>query len=242
MLGKLFSGGEVSPSAHIPLSFKMPAERALRLSPEAGYEALPVWRYLSHHIRRYPHDLRAHMQRILLAKSSANTLDDCLDGSVLDLFLALGSAGETLKARVLELCADEMNAETHALLKTMLAEGATPDQGTAWVNGSMLATGDSSTPQKLLTLQRTEEVRDYSSLQAEIQDCLEYGQLERAQALLEQAVTSGQSTPELEQELLVIYRHTRNKTGLEKFAVALSAGGTELSEQWMDALHESVNW
>ena len=70
MLGKLFSGGAELPSAQLPLSFKMSAERSLRLSAGDGFEALPTWRYLSHHIRRYPHDLRAHMQRILLAQNN----------------------------------------------------------------------------------------------------------------------------------------------------------------------------
>ena len=89
MLGKLFSGGTPVPSAQLPLSFRMSAERSLRLSADAGFEALPSWRYLSHHIRRYPHDLKAHVQRILLAQS--DDLGDCVEGSVLDLFLALGN-------------------------------------------------------------------------------------------------------------------------------------------------------
>lgn len=240
MLGKLFSGGATAPSAQLPLSFKMSAERSLRLSMDAGFEALPTWRHLSHHIRRYPHDLRAHMQRILLAHD--NELGDCLGGSVLDLFLALGNSGDMLKAHVMRLCADDMSDETRKLLQNMLDNGFADEHRTAWVNGSMLATGDSYKPHKLLTPQRIEVEQSYASLQAEIQDCLEYGQIERAQELLEQAMMDGQATPELEQELVGIYRHTRNKEGLEKFALALNTGGTELSEYWINALHESVNW
>lgn len=240
MLGKLFSGGTAVPSAQLPLSFRMPAERSLRLSAEAGFEALPAWRHLSHHIRRYPHDLRAHMQRILLAQNS--DLGHCLDGSVLDLFLALGNSGDMLKAHVMRLCADDMGDETKQLLQDMLDNGFADEHRTAWVNGSMLATGDSRKPQKLLTPQRVEVEQNYATLQAEVQDCLEYGQIDRAQELLEQAMMDGQATPELEQELLGIYRHTRNKEGLEKFAIALNGSGAELPEYWINALHESVNW
>ncbi len=230
----------MAPSAQLPLSFKMSAEHSLRLSAEAGFEALPTWRYLSHHIRRYPHDLRAHLQRILIAQNGE--LNNCLDGSVLDLFLALGNSGDMLKAHVIRLCADDINDETKSLLQDIMDNGFADEHGAAWVNGSMLATGDSRKPHKLLTLQRVEVEQNYDSLQAEIQDCLEYGQIELAQELLEKAVMSGQSTPELEQELLVIYRHTRNREGLEKFAVAINTNGTELSEYWINTLHESVNW
>lgn len=240
MLGKLFSGEAVTSSAQLPLSFKMQAERSLRLSQESGYDAPAVWRYLSHHIRRYPHDLRAHMQRIFLAKNGE--LVNCLEGSVLDLFLALGNAGDMLKTRVLDLCADDISSETGQLLKGMLEGGLNAEKSTPWLNGSMLATGESNRPHKLLTQQRSEVPQNYDNLQAEIQDCLEYGQVDLAQELLEKAILAGQATPELEQELLTVYQHTRNREGLEKFAVTLNAGGTELSESWINALHESATW
>ena len=147
-----------------------------------------------------------------------------------------------LKAHVMRLCVDDIGDDTKQLLQDMLDNGSADEHRTVWVNGSMLATGESRKPHKLLTLQRVEVEQNYSSLQAEIQDCLEYGQIERAQELLEKAIMGGQATPELEQELLGIYRHTRNKEGLEEFSLALNTGGTELSEHWINALHESVNW
>ncbi len=241
MLGKLFSEGTAAPSAQLPLSFKMSAERSLRLSTAAGFVALPTWRHLSHHIRRYPRDLRAHVQRILLAQDAA--LPDYLEGSVLDLFLALGSSGALLKAHVMRLCGDAISADTRQLLQDMPDNNFNDAHRTAWIKGSVLATGDSRQLHKLLVpSQRTEVEHRYESLQAEIQDCLEYGQIERAQALLEQALTGGQATPELEQELLAIYQHTRNKVGLEQFALALNAQGTELSAAWISALQASADW
>ncbi|MGB0845272.1 MAG: hypothetical protein ACPGSM_01060 [Thiolinea sp.] len=218
----------------------MSAERALRLSPELGYDPLPAWQYLSRHVRRYPYDLRAHVQRILLAKDDG--LGDRLEGSLLDLFLALDNSGQMLRTRVLDICTDDLGDETKTLFQDMLENGTATKQSTPWLNGSTLATGESSKPLKLLTLQRVESSQSYSSLQAEIQDCLEYGQIEIAQELLETEILAGRATPELEQELLTIYQHTRNRDGLEAFAVAWNATGTELSEDWLNALKEAGNW
>ena len=240
MLGKLFSGDGITHSAQIPLSFRLTAERALRLSPANNNEALEIWQHLSHHVRRYPHDLRAHVQRILLAQSP--TLNDRLEGSLLDLFLALGNAGHMLKERVLGLCAEDINEETKQLLAGWGGENSNADQNARWINGSVLASGQRSTQHKLITQLRVESEQSYSSLQAEIQDCLEYGQIDIAQELLENEVLEGRATPELEQELLIIYQHTRNGERLAEIAGSIVTSGVELPAYWAEALDEAKNW
>lgn len=240
MLGKLFSGGETPLTAQVPLSFRVSAERSLRLSSEDGYETLDTWHHLSHHVRRYPHDLRAHIQRILLAQS--DSLSDRLDGSLMDLFLALGNSGQMLKKRMLDLCDGHIQEETSVLLNDWLDNGLEAGQSAPWVNGSMLTTGESRVKHKLITQIRNESANNYTSILAEIQDCLEYGQIDIAQELLEKEILDGRGTPELEQELLTIYQHTRNKEGLESLTGAIKASGSELSQNWANALHEATNW
>ena len=79
MLGKLFTGKNSNELPAVPMGFQLEQERSLYLS--GHYPARRSWRHLSHHVSRYPHDLRAHTQRILLAQETE--LHDQLEGSLL---------------------------------------------------------------------------------------------------------------------------------------------------------------
>ncbi|CAA6821539.1 MAG: Unknown protein [uncultured Thiotrichaceae bacterium] len=244
MLGKLLSGRTASSSAQIPLSFKVTGMRELRFDTLSENEAsvdsgLEIWRLLSHQIRRNPYDLRAHTQRILLTQHEG--LQDRTSGSLLDLFLALGNSGLMLRTRMLDICRDQLDEETVDLFDTWLQEGA-EDQAGGWMSGSMLSTGEIARGSKLLKQQRSVVESQYTDVLAEIQDHIEYGQIDLAQTLLESEILEGRATAELEQELLAVYQHTRNSSQLEAMSNALIDAGVELSETWQDARVRAENW
>ncbi|MEZ5479980.1 MAG: hypothetical protein R3E95_21605 [Thiolinea sp.] len=202
-------------------------------------EALQTWRHLSHHIRRYPHDLHAHVQRILLAQHEP--LSSRVAGSLLDLYLALDNAGHMLRERMLELCNEYLSDDNRQQFSRWLEQGINSQEGVRWLQGSMLATGEVAR-KKLLTQQRTESDYQYTDLQAEIQDYLAYGQIDLAQELLEREILEGRGSPELEQELLTIYQHTRGRERLLAVAEKLEADGMALSPAWEQARNEAQNW
>ncbi|PIE01359.1 MAG: hypothetical protein CSA79_00595 [Thiothrix nivea] len=249
MLGNLFSTGTIVSSAHVPLPFWAVAARQLRLAPLADNssgegtenELLQLWRFLSHHIRRYPYDLRAHVQRILL--TSQEGLLNRSGGSLLDLFLALGSSGRMLRERMLEECRERLDKATYERFSRWLNEGVS-ERESGWLCGSMLTTGEVAPVRKLLQQQRSsaEEATGYADVLAEVQDHLEYGQVDLAQALLETEILEGRSTPELEQELLTVYQYTRNRNRLEEVAGALTSAGYELSGIWHEARMSAETW
>ncbi len=79
--------------------------------------------YLAHHVARVPNDLRVHVQRI-----NVNRVYDDIDGTygaVLDLFIALGKEGLTLRKRVLRQCAAVLRPETLQVLEQHLIGGIT---------------------------------------------------------------------------------------------------------------------
>lgn len=246
MLGKLLSGKPASSSAHIPLSFKVSGTRELRFDDlsenEAGVDnnnRLDIWRLLSHQIRRNPYDLRAHTQRILLTQH--DDLRNRTGGSLLDLFLALGSSGVMLRTRMLDICRDQLDEETVALFAAWLEEGA-DDQAGGWMAGSMLSTGEMARGNKLLKQQRSVVEAQYTDILTEVQDHIEYGQIDLAQTLLEAEILEGRATAELEQELLAVYQHTRNSSQLEMMSNALIDSGVELSEIWQNTRVSAENW
>ncbi|MEZ5536467.1 MAG: hypothetical protein R3F02_12675 [Thiolinea sp.] len=244
MLGNLFSTGTVSSSAQVPLSFKVSSESQLRLagladSGNSPDELLQLWRFLSHHIHRYPYDLRAHVQRILLTTQEG--LQNRTAGTLLDLFLALGGSGRTLRERMLDECREQLDEATYDRFSAWLDEGVT-GQESGWFKGSMLATGEVPPVRRLLKQQRNESGPHYTDILTEVQDYLEYGQIDLAQELLETEILEGRTTPELEQELLTVYQYTRNRSRLEDIANALTEAGFELSEFWHEARVRAENW
>lgn len=244
MLGKLLSGGTVSSSARVPLSFQVNGVRELRFDSLSGDEAgvdssLQIWRLLSHQIRRDPHDLRAHIQRILLTQHE--DLQNRTSGSLLDLFLALGSSGLMLRTRMLDICREQLDEDTMGLFDSWLEEGVEERAG-GWMSGSMLSTGEIARGSKLLKQQRSVAVPEYADVLTEVRDHIEYGQIDLAQTLLETEILEGRTTPELEHELLTVYQHTRNRSRLESMSNALSDSGAELSEIWRDTRVRAENW
>lgn len=241
MLGKFFPGKPlISPDVQIPLTFRLAGERSLHLPADSDMEATGSWRYLSHHARRYPHDLRNHVQRILLAKE--NAMSDRLPGSLLDLFLALGNAGNPLKQTMLSLVSEQLSEADQVFFADWAERGLSAEAKNRWMPGSILSTGENTPTLELVVQQRAAKNNQYESLLAEVQDYLEYGQIEQAQSLLETEIIDGRGTPELEEELIIIYQHTRNKHRLTEMADAILAADAGVTDLWANARAEAENW
>lgn len=238
MLGKLFSGEAFDASTTLPPTFTLTGQPALRLSND--YQPLSLWRFLSHHVRRYPLDLRAHVQRILLAAEP--DLHDRLEGSLMDLYLALGDSGSMLKTRMLKTCSPLLTDESQNTFSRWLQENSAEEIDQQWRIGSVLASGSGHNAGELVTMQRSESASSYASIMDEVQACMEYGQVEVAQDLLEQEVFAGRTDEQIEQELLNIYQYTRDKAKLNQMAEAMAATGFEPSPQWQEAQREAGNW
>jgi tetratricopeptide (TPR) repeat protein len=144
--------------------------------------------YLHHRILRNPRDLLAHTRRVMLAL--AGNQQALVYAALTDLFTALGEKGADLRAGLLEKCRPVLTLEqAQALLDEPHASQGSPLVARHLANVHAVA------------LSVLEEVREL----------LENGQVELAQNMLEQALPQDQDNLELTQELLEIYRRSRNR-------------------------------
>lgn len=230
--------GKTQPPPELPLVFSLASERQLRLHQH--YDSLNVWRFLSHHVRRYPQDLRAHTQRILLAQHES--LRSRLAGSLQDLFLALGNAGSLLRERLFNLVKDDLSRQDELFFQQWLEASAELGDRQQWREGSVLSTGQETSVIKLLMLERAQETAQYSNVMEEVFACLEYGQIDTARELLEAEVLAGNTDEAMEQELVNIYQYTRSKDGLNTMIKQMQEAGREVSALWLEKQQESEQW
>ena len=161
----------------------------------------------------------------------------------MDLHLALGrESGLMLKERMLGQCAAYLSAEAVQFFKQLQTANDSQGLDREWRLGSVLATGENNVHRPLITVERQVEASRYSSVLEEAQACLEYGQIDIAQELLEKEILAGHYDPALEQELLNIYQYTRNKDKLTQLTAELVAAGIELSDTWKAQQSEANNW
>ncbi|QTR50871.1 hypothetical protein [Candidatus Thiothrix anitrata] len=239
MLEKLLRGGETQTPPELPFTFTLANEKRLKIDLSSAPER--AWGFLSHHIRRYPQDLRAHTQRILLAQGES--LQERLAGSLQDIFIALGNSGQQLRAHLLELTKDQLSSEDGVFFNEWLEQGSTFSGATMkWRMGSLLASGQEAATANLLRIERGQETAQYTDVMAEVVACLEYGQIDTARELLETEIQSGNTDEAMEQELVSIYQYTRDKGRLDAMITHLQAAGRELSPMWLEKQQESESW
>lgn len=232
-------GGSKYSPPELPLAFSLATERQLRLQHQY-HDPVAAWRFLSHHIRRYPQDLRAHAQRILLAQHEL--LRSRLGGSLQDVFLALGDAGHLLRQRLFNLVKDDLSRPDELLFQQWLQAASDGDGKQQWREGSVLSTGQGAASIKLLAIERGQETAQYSNVMEEVFACLEYGQVDTARELLEAEVMTGNADEAMEQELVNIYQYTRSKDGLENMIRHMQETGREVPALWLEKQQESEQW
>lgn len=228
-------------SEHLPqlaLAFRVPEVKALQF--DESYDPVTTWRYFTHHIRRYPQDLRAHTQRVLLATQPV--LHAKLSGSLQDVYITLGTAGQSLREELLELAKPYLADSEIQYFEYWLKNNLSQDQTGTWREGSVLVNGVGNKPQPLVKQQKAATIQEYASVLDEVYDCLEYGQVERAQTLLETECMRPNHDPRIDQELLNIYQYTRDKARLNQMFNAMQQAGLNVPQSWSDKRQEAEQW
>lgn len=238
MLEKLFRGGSKQAPPELPLVFSLSSDRQLRI--HQNYEPVRAWRFLSHHIRRYPQDLLAHTQRVLLAQQEP--LLNRLGGSLQDVFLALGNAGKLLREHLFNLVKNDLGEADKVFFQQWLQDEALDGQDQRWREGSVLSTGQDVAAVRLLDIERSQDSARYSNVMEEVFACLEYGQVDTARELLEAEMLAGNADEAMEQELVNIYQYTRNKDGLEQMIRHMQETGRDIPALWLEKQQESEQW
>jgi len=205
---------EESSSTAVPIKldsyFTLIDERNLLANkvPVTGLES--ALKYLSRAVVQEPKNLRLHTQQIFLLLRQTNKNKAVLASAIADLFIVLKENGAVLKARVLEMSQTHLHARDWAYLKSHEQQGLTPDtvtdQGTSCFYHSLLSHGLIGRTDLIKRAEsNTEHVTQVFELHEQALMSLEYGQLDVALNLLQQARAEDPNNAEVNQDLLSIY-------------------------------------
>lgn len=208
----------------LPAIFSLDNLKSLQLSPEYSTDANR--RHLAHHVKRYPLDLRVQVQRILINQERGH-----LSGALQDLFIALKNNGLKIRQMVYDHVSEHLPQDEQAFFSKWLEDGYDEIHSERFIEGSVLAAGLASKGLPLLTLVARES-SSYTSHYQEAIDCLEYGQLEVAQELLEQEMLNPEGDSRAEKELLQVYSYTKDDESKARLLALLTEQGRELSPDW----------
>jgi hypothetical protein len=208
----------------LPAIFSLDNLKNLQLSPVLSTDANR--RYLAYHVKRYPLDLRVQVQRVLLSQGQK-----CLPGALQDLFIALKNNGLKLRQMTYDQVSEHLSPDEQAFFSKWLEEGGDEVNTERFIEGSVLAVGLGSKGLPLLS-KSVREASSYTSHYQEAVDCLEYGQLDVAQELLEQEMLNPEGDSRAEEELIRVYSYTKDSESKARLFALLTEQGRELSPDW----------
>lgn len=210
--------------------FWLPADPSLALPESASGQKLAD--HLAHQAARHPHDLKSHARRLLL--HARRKEPDAAYGALLDIFLVLGSNGRAFRERMLLLASGLIGAERAFALSERLERGVAADDLMPLCTQSRLSrslTGSAT----LVTRHGGTEARERPLLD-EVRDLVDSGQVHEAQRMLEDAVVEDPENQQYTQELLEIYRHTKDNQSLAAMQQRLRDKAPEAAAVWADLL------
>lgn len=185
--------------------------------------------YLCHSIAREPQDLRNHVRRILLMYEQKRESE--VFGALLDLFIALDKKGFDLRKRMLESSTHCIDASQYHFLAKALTTGVSKNDAPCAL-GSMLSHGIEGQIKLVHTVEEKKKAHERRDPLTEAREYLEYSQLDEACSVLEQAIIDYPDTHELHEELLGIYRSTRDYHRFITMFEKLNHQGNPLLTEW----------
>jgi tetratricopeptide (TPR) repeat protein len=206
--------------------FQLSGLHKLRIDAEA--DGSEVQDYFAHLIARYPADLRTHVQRINFHVARGEP--ERTYGALLDLFIALGEKGESLRKRMLQAAYSILTKETLEVFSVNVERGISSTDVTPTAGSSVLTKGLQGTSQLVTRLEANHAPSQDALSEAHI--CLEYGQISEAQSILEQALLAQPEREELHQDLLEIYQSTGDRQRFHEMLDALDKNQNPYSELW----------
>lgn len=164
--------------------------------------------YLGYRIVDKPGDLRAHVQRILLHVGAND--EPSVRGSLIDLFIALGSRGAALKQRMLGFAAPALSKTGAAFLRKNIEHGFKPwDNAVASTRTSLLSMGYIGVREIISCRPAPRTEPDVEPPVDQARSQIEYGQLEQAVATLEEALRINPADGDVAELLDELYHHLR---------------------------------
>jgi len=220
-------------SAHVDLSLLEPAfvpgKQWLKPPPVEIMDR--VADHLAHKISRNPNDLNSHIQRIALCHEVGD--NSLVYAAVLDLFIALGNNGVSLRTRMLQKVADLLSDEQRDFLNRGLVSGVNARDKMPSSRYSRLSKGVGGDLQLVDQSFTAAPAAQYDTVE-EARDLIDSGHIELAQKLLEEAMLAEPEREDVSSELLGIYRHTRHAHAMTSMMKQLGSTAFALENEWQE--------
>lgn len=213
--------------SELEVCFQVPDSGELRLDLQKhGSSTL---QYLTYRVVRNPSDLLSHMRRILLQDQMGDPED--FYAALSDLFIALGSNGESLRSRLLKQYRSRLSDARYRTLLQFLKRGATSERS-PYSCASVLAKGITGTCSLIRPVIDTVSEDHFRDPLKDARDFLEYSQIDEARQVLERAVLENPERIDFQTELLQLYRAGRDVENFKKVYHELISSGNSLSDDW----------
>jgi hypothetical protein len=201
-----------------------PSMRLLRRFAAPGRERDYV-AYLEERIRRDPRNLRAHVERVEQRAALGDA--GALYAALVDLNIALGVHGRSLRGRLLTQFAGSLRSDERAFLESGLRSGIDAADPRAAVTGSLLSQQVAGTTR--LVSRRGVAAAGPGELAREA--CAS-GDEAAACLLLEEALEFDPGQRELAAELLALYRRSGRRADFERTRTRLLGQRVALADEW----------
>ncbi|MBS3952162.1 MAG: hypothetical protein KGZ88_04350 [Methylomicrobium sp.] len=190
-------------------------------------------------VTKHPESLLTHVQRIYYCFQ--HQLSEPLYAALADLLVVLNGRGKALGLRMVMGAKNRINPNLLALLVESINR---PEEQQTLIPGnrySVLSKGFTGVNHLVDPVQFFPQT-DYDPLLL-ARDCIEYSQLDEAQKLLETAIVEYPNRLELHQELVALYRSTRNVERFNQMNSTLIASNITLPECWqqLDVYFKDLN-
>lgn len=202
-------------------------EQGLLWAPDA-LEYPSFLEKLVFHIARKPKRLITHLQRIYYCFHA--NLNEPLFAAIVDFLIVLNKCGLALSWRILFGAKSKLTVDQFRLLKSYLKDEQADVNSLPGNRFSIFTRGLLGGKEMVRHFKKEVE---YTHDPLELaRDYIEYSQLEEAKQLLELAILEQPARLEIHQELLALYRSTRDTAGFKHMLAELTQLGVDITDDW----------
>ncbi len=193
------------------------------------------WDFQSHRVSRQPNKLIFHLQRIYYCYFE--NMPEHLYASLVDLAIVLKGKKDGINKRMYLGARKALNEPHRVEFDRFFSQEEYREYDLPLNNYSVLGKGQLSN-RPLLVIEQTNnqaQQAQYDPLML-ARDYIEYSQLDEARVVLEQAVTENPDNRDYHEELLGLYKSTRDKENYFKMYEQVKGQGSALLTHWEQLL------
>jgi len=179
-------------------------------------------------ITRKPRNLICHLKRIYYCFNAS--LNDELFAALIDFLVVLDRRGQAISWRMIIGSRSRLNNKQFKMLKDFLKDNNANANLLIGNQYSVFARGFLGTDDLIRQIE-AQNNHDYDILEI-VRDYIEYSQLEEAKDVLESAVFQDLTRIDLQEELLSLYKSTRDETRFRTKLTELLQMDVKLSGEW----------